>query len=101
MRHNLLQMMLNDEVIIDEATLAFQRRITVTGFNSAKLSLSDLTPGNIQMATADIQLIWGDADSSPTPASKPVQPSYKTRNPASPPTSSTADIGSRTSARQL
>jgi len=62
-RHNLLQMMIADEANIDDETLALQlansRR---TGFNSAKLSLSDLTPGNVKKATADIQLIWGDAD---------------------------------------
>lgn len=62
-RHNLLQMMIADEKNIDDETLALQlansRR---TGFNSAKLSLSDLTPGNVRKATADIQLIWGDAD---------------------------------------
>ena len=61
-RHNLLQMMIADEANIDDETLALQlansRR---TGFNSAKLSLSDLTPGHIERATADIQLIWGDA----------------------------------------
>jgi len=62
-RHNLLQMMINDEANIDEATLALQlENSRRTGFNSAKLSLSDLTPGNIRTATADIQLIWGDAD---------------------------------------
>ena len=63
LRHNLLQMMINDETKIGEDTLLLQlansRR---TGFNSAKLSLSDLTPGNIEKATAKIQLIWGDAD---------------------------------------
>ena len=63
LRHNLLQMMINDEANIEEDTLLLQlansRR---TGFNSAKLSLSDLTPGNIEKATAKIQLIWGDAD---------------------------------------
>ena len=62
-RHNLLQMMIADEANIDDETLALQlansRR---TGFNSAKLSLSDLTPGNVKKATAYIQLIWGDAD---------------------------------------
>ena len=96
-------MMINDEANIDEATLALQlENSRRTGFNSAKLSLSDLTPGNIQMATADIQLIWGTPTSSPTPAPKPAQPSYKTRNPASPPTSCpTVDTGSRTSARRL
>ncbi len=63
LRHNLLQMMINDESKIGEDTLGLQlansRR---TGFNSAKLSLSDLTPNNIKKATAKIQLIWGDAD---------------------------------------
>jgi 2-hydroxy-6-oxonona-2,4-dienedioate hydrolase len=69
-RHNLLQMMIADEVNIDDETLALQfansRR---TGFNSAKLSLSELTPGNVKKTTADIQLIWGDADllAYPTP----------------------------------
>lgn len=62
-RHNLLQMMIADEHNIDDETLALQlansRR---TGFNSAKLSLSSLTPGNVQTVTAEIQLIWGDAD---------------------------------------
>jgi 2-hydroxy-6-oxonona-2,4-dienedioate hydrolase len=62
-RHNLLQMMIADEKNIDDETLALQlansRR---TGFNSAKLSLSELTPGNVKTATAEIQLIWGDAD---------------------------------------
>lgn len=63
-RHNLLQMMIADEANIDDDTLALQlansRR---TGFNSAKLSLSDLTPDHVRQATAEIQLIWGDADS--------------------------------------
>jgi 2-hydroxy-6-oxonona-2,4-dienedioate hydrolase len=62
-RHNLLQMMIADEANIDGETLALQlansRR---TAFNSAKLSLSILTPGNVQKATAEMQLIWGDAD---------------------------------------
>ena len=62
-RHNLLQMMIADEANIDDKTLSLQlansRR---TAFNSAKLSLSALTPGNVKKATADIQLIWGDAD---------------------------------------
>jgi pimeloyl-ACP methyl ester carboxylesterase len=56
-------MMIANEANIDDETLALQlansRR---TAFNSAKLSLSDLTPGNVQRATAKIQLIWGDAD---------------------------------------
>ena len=56
-------MMIADEANIEDETLALQlansRR---TGFNSAKLSLSDLTPDNVKKATADIQLIWGDAD---------------------------------------
>ena len=63
LRHNLLQMMIANEANIDDETLALQlansRR---TAFNSAKLSLSNLTPGNVQRATAKIQLIWGDAD---------------------------------------
>ena len=63
-RHNLLQMMIADEASINDDTLTLQiansRR---TGFNSAKLSLSGLTPDHVRQATADIQLIWGAKDS--------------------------------------
>ena len=68
-RHNLLQMMIADEASIDDDTLALQlansRR---TGFNSAKLSLSGLTPDHVRQATAETQLIWGAEDSLAHPS---------------------------------
>ncbi|MEE2689596.1 MAG: alpha/beta fold hydrolase [Pseudomonadota bacterium] len=68
-RHNLLEMMIADEANIDAKTLALQlansRR---TRFNSAKLSLSDLTPDHVRKATADIQLIWGAEDTLAHPS---------------------------------
>ena len=68
-RHNLLQMMIADEASINDDTLTLQlansRR---TGFNSAKLSLSGLTPDHVRQATADIQLIWGTEDSLAHPS---------------------------------
>ena len=67
-RHNLLQM-IADEASIDDDTLALQlansRR---TGFNSAKLSLSGLTPDHVRQATAETQLIWGAEDSLAHPS---------------------------------
>ena len=45
--------------------LANSRR---TRFNSAKLSLSDLTPDHVRKATADIQLIWGAEDTLAHPS---------------------------------